>query len=187
MPSYVCAFENVVADFSATPQPTTIFNTNLTFTDLSAGNPTSWTWYFDNLGTSTVQNPTFDFPNEIASCYNVILEANNANNCPDSDTLEVCIDPEFIIYFPNAFTPNGDGNNDYFIGTGLGIVQYEMWIFDRWGNMIYYTDNIAKPWDGTVQGKSGEIVQIDTYVWSAVVKDVFNKTHKYIGHVNVIK
>jgi gliding motility-associated-like protein len=83
--------------------------------------------------------------------------------------------------------PNGDGNNDYFIGTGLGIVEYEMWIFDRWGNMIYYTDNIAKPWDGTVEGKSGEIVQIDTYVWRAVVKDVFNKTHKYIGHVNVIK
>jgi hypothetical protein len=43
------------------------------------------------------------------------------------------------------------------------------------------------PWDGTVEGKSGEIVQIDTYVWRAVVKDVFNKTHKYIGHVNVIK
>jgi gliding motility-associated-like protein len=187
MPSYVCAFENVVADFSATPQPTTIFNTNLTFTDLSTGNPTSWTWYFDNLGTSNIQNPTFDFPNEIGSCYDVILEANNANNCPDIDTLEVCIDPEFIIYFPNAFTPNGDGNNDYFIGTGLGIVEYEMWIFDRWGNMIYYTDNIAKPWDGTVEGKSGEIVQIDTYVWRAVVKDVFNKTHKYIGHVNVIK
>ncbi|GAB4134109.1 MAG: hypothetical protein Fur0041_06940 [Bacteroidia bacterium] len=187
MPSIACAYENVVASFSASPQPTTIFNTEITFTDLSTGTPNQWNWQFDALGTSDDQNTSFVFPNEFPGCYNVILIANNQNNCPGSDTMEVCIDPEFTIYFPNAFTPNGDGVNDGFTASGLGIDKYEMWIFDRWGNLIYYTDDINKPWPGTVQGKSSEICQIDTYVWKANVTDVFGKKHKFIGHVNLIK
>lgn len=187
IPGYVCAFENVVADFSAGPQPTTVFETNINFTDLSTGNPTSWTWYFGSLDSSTVQSPSYIFPNEYPDCYDVILVANNVNNCPDSDTMEVCIDPEFAVYFPNAFTPEGDGLNETFVGVGQGIDEYEMWIFDRWGNLIYYTHDITKPWDGKVQGKSGEIVQEDVYVWKANVTDVFGRKHKFIGHVSVIK
>ncbi|MBI3511312.1 MAG: gliding motility-associated C-terminal domain-containing protein [Bacteroidetes bacterium] len=187
MPNYVCVSQNVNADFSASPQPTNIFETNITFTDLSTGNPNSWTWYFGNLDSSFVENPVYQFPNEQPGCYDVILIANNANNCPDSDTLQVCIDPEYSIYFPNAFTPNGDGINDVFTGVGEGIKKYEMWIFDRWGNLIYYTDDINHPWDGTVQGKSGKICQQDVYVWKASVIDVFDKKHKFIGHVSLIK
>lgn len=184
MPAYINVYENVVADFTASPQPTTIFNTNLTFTDLSTGNPVSWTWYFGDLDSGNVQNPTYDFPNDEAGCYDVILVADNSYNCPDRDTLEVCIDPEFTVFFPNAFTPNEDNQNEGFIGVGQGILKYEMWIFDRWGNMIYYTDDINKPWDGTIQG---EPCQIDVYVWKAHVTDVFDKKHKFIGHVSLIR
>jgi len=184
MPAYINVYQNVIADFTASPQPTTIFNTNLTFTDQSTGNPTSWTWYFGTLDSSQVQNPTYDFPSDVAACYDVILVADNAYNCPGTDTLEVCIDPEFTVFFPNAFTPNQDNTNDGFIGVGEGILKYEMWIFDRWGNMIYYTDDITKPWDGTIQGQP---CQIDVYVWKANVVDVFNKKHKFIGHVSLIR
>jgi gliding motility-associated-like protein len=187
MTNYICVSSNVVAQFSASPQPTDIFNTNLTFTDLSIGSPVTWHWDFGGLDTSNVQNPSYFFPNDIAGCYDVILVANNAANCPGVDTMKVCIDPNYVIYFPNAFTPNGDGINDGFIGVGEGISKYEMWIFDRWGNMIYYTDDINKPWDGKVAGKSGEIVQQDVYVWKATVVDVFGRKHKFIGDVSVIK
>lgn len=185
--NYICVYENVVADFSANPQPTSVFETNITFTDLSTGNPVSWSWNFGGLDSTFIQNPTYFFPNEFPGCYDVVLVANNANNCPDTDTLQVCIDPEFAVYFPNAFTPNGDGLNDGFIGVGQGIDKFELWVFDRWGNLIYYTDDINKPWDGKVQGRSGEIVQQDVYVWKAAVKDVFGRNHKFIGHVSVIK
>lgn len=184
MPAYINVYPNVVANFSASPQPTTIFNSIITFTDLSTGNPTSWTWYFDILDSSSTQNPSYNFPNDQAACYDVILVADNSYNCPDRDTLEVCIDPEFTIFFPNAFTPNGDNQNDGFIGIGEGILKYEMWVFDRWGNMIYYTDDINKPWDGTIQG---QMCQIDVYVWKANVQDVFTKKHKFIGHVSLIR
>lgn len=184
MPAYVNVFENVVADFIADPQPTTIFNTTIQFTDGSSGNPVYWHWDFGGLDSSNLQNPSYQFPNEEPGCYDVILIANNANNCPDTDTMEVCIGPEFTIFFPNSFTPTGDGLNDGFIGVGIGIKKYEMWIFDRWGNMIYYTDDINKPWDGAIQGRP---CQIDTYVWKANVTDVFDKKHKFIGHVNLIR
>jgi gliding motility-associated-like protein len=187
IPNYVCVAANVVADFSASPQPTDIFNTNLTFTDQSTGAPTSWTWYFGNLDSAFVQNPSYFFPNDAPGCYDVILIANNLANCPDRDTLQICIDPDYVIYFPNAFTPDGDGLNEGFIGVGEGIKKYEMWIFDRWGNMLYYTDDINKPWNGTVAGKSGKICQEDVYVWKAVVVDVFDKRHKFIGHVTLIR
>ncbi len=187
MPNYVCVSATVNAQFSASPQPTDIFNTNLTFTDQSTGSPTSWNWYFGGLDSSNMQNPTYIFPNESAGCYDVILVANNTANCPDVDTVRVCIDPDYVIYFPNAFTPNADGINDFFIGVGEGIDKYEMWIFDRWGNLIYYTDDINHPWDGKVQGKSDNLVQQDVYVWKAKVTDVFGKKHKFIGHVSVIR
>lgn len=187
VPSYVCAYENVNAQFTASPQPTDIYNTNLTFTDQSTGSPVTWYWNFGGLDSSGLQNPTYFFPNDNPGCYDVVLYANNANNCPDSDTLRVCIDPDYVVYFPNAFTPDGDGLNDYFVGVGIGIQKYEMWVFDRWGNLLYYTNDINKPWDGKVQGKSGEICQEDVYVWKANVVDVFGKKHKFIGHVSLIK
>ncbi len=187
MPAYIEVYQNVVADFSASPQPTTIFNTGIQFTDLSTGSPTQWTWYFGyplTLDSSNVQHPMYDFPNDEPGCYEIVLVANNANNCPGVDTQTVCIDPEFTIFFPNAFTPNEDLVNDGFIGVGEGIKKYEMWVFDRWGNMIYYTDDMYKPWDGKIQG---EMCQIDVYVWKCNVTDVFDKKHKFIGHVSLIR
>ena len=187
MPAYINVYQNVIADFTASPQPTTIFNTGIQFTDQSSGNPTQWTWYFGyplSLDSSNNQNPLYDFPNDQPGCYDVVLVANNANNCPGIDTQTVCIDPEFTIFFPNAFTPNQDLINDGFIGVGEGIKKYEMWVFDRWGNMIYYTDDMNKPWDGTI---NGEPVQIDVYVWKCNVVDVFDKKHKFIGHVSLIR
>jgi gliding motility-associated-like protein len=75
-----------------------------------------------------------------------------------------------------------------FIPVSLGIDpdEYEMWIFDRWGNMIFYTDDLAQGWDGRVIGGS-EICQIDTYIWKIKCKDILGKQHDLIGHVNLIK
>jgi gliding motility-associated-like protein len=187
VPNYVCVSPNVVAQFTASPQPTDIFNTDITFTDQSTGGAISWQWYFDVLDSSNLQNPVYTFPNDAPGCYDVVLIANNLANCPGVDTMQVCIDPDYVIYFPNAFTPDGDGLNDNFIGVGEGIKKYEMWIFDRWGNMLYYTDDITKPWNGTVAGKSGKVCQEDVYVWKANVVDVFDKKHKFIGHVTLIR
>jgi gliding motility-associated-like protein len=157
----------------------------VTFTDLSSG-ATSWTWNFGQLSTSTDQNPVYTFPGEVAGCYDVQLIANNTYNCPDTSVQEVCIRPEFIIYFPNAFTPNDDGDNETFTGYGIGIQTFELYIFDRWGNMIFFSDDMSLGWDGRVKGHP-EICQQDVYVWKAKVTDVLGQKHSYMGHVTLVR
>ncbi len=61
-----------------------------------------------------------------------------------------------------------------------------MWIFDRRGNMIYYTDDLAKSWDGRVQGRT-EICQIDTYVWKIKAADLTGNKHGLVGKVSLSK
>lgn len=185
-PAYVCAFENVNVNFSASPQPTDIFEPTIEFTDNSSGNPNQWDWTFGPFGTSNSQNPIFNFPPESPGCYDVILTANNINDCPDTDTIVVCINPNFSIYFPNAFTPNGDPYNNRFNAKGEGVVNFDMWIFDRWGNMVFHSTGLNDPWDGRMTGRN-EICLDDVYVWKAKVIDIFNREHEYIGHVTLIR
>lgn len=178
------------AQFSATPQITTVSQTNVDFTDLSIGNPVTWSWSFgtgDPADTSNIQNPSFQYTQEYGSTYPVVLVVTNQYGCIDSTSLEVIVQPEFTFYVPNAFTPNGDGINEVFFGQGIGIAKYEMWIFDRWGNLIFTCTDINQSWDGTVQGKNGQLCQIDTYVWKVAITDVFDKKHKFIGHVSLIR
>jgi gliding motility-associated-like protein len=188
MSNYINVFANPVAAFSATPQPTTELNPTIYFTDLSVG-ATIWNWSFGDLSnaSSTQQNPVYTY--ETPTCYNVILEVSTPNGCTDTASQIICIDPDVSIYVPNAFTPNGDGTNDNFIPKSIGIdpTKYELWIFDRWGNMIFYTDDMAKAWDGTVQGGGGQICQIDTYVWKIKATDIMGKKHNLIGHVSIIR
>ncbi|HET6991272.1 MAG TPA: PKD domain-containing protein, partial [Bacteroidia bacterium] len=185
--NYVTVDPDPVAGFSASPQPTNILEATITFTDQSTG-ATSWQWNFGDIGnsTSTLQNPVFQFPD--TGCYLVQQVVTDANSCTDTATAFVCIDPDWAIYVPNAFTPNGDGINDVFMPLGVGIQEdhYEFWIFDRWGNLIFYTDDFHKGWDGIVKG-GAQIAQIDTYVWKIRCRDVLGGSHKYIGKVSLIK
>jgi gliding motility-associated-like protein len=61
-----------------------------------------------------------------------------------------------------------------------------MWIYDRWGSLIFYTNDIKKGWDGKVQGKSIEVQQ-DVYVWKVKLIDVLDNKHGYVGHVTIVK
>jgi gliding motility-associated-like protein len=187
MNSYINVFANPVANFGASPQPTTILDPEICFTD-SSTLAAQWDWNFGDLlnSSSTVQNPCFTYQDP--TCYLVTLNVTSADGCTDSDTQTVCITPDVSIYVPNTFTPNGNGLNDLFYPVTIGIdpTQYEMWIFDRWGNMIWYTDDLDDAWDGIVLGHT-EVVQQDTYVWKIKCKDVMGNQHNLIGHVNVIK
>jgi gliding motility-associated-like protein len=187
MPDYVNAFPLPVAAFSASPQPTTIVNPLVNFTDMST-NTATWHWSFgDTLhSTSTLQNPDFIFTSP--DCFDVVLAVESADGCVDTTDQFICIGPEVTVYVPNAFTPNGDGKNDYFmpVGNNLDPDHFEMWVFDRWGNLIFETTDISKGWDGKVNGHS-EVAQTDTYVWKIQMKDVNGNPHNMVGHVSLIK
>jgi gliding motility-associated-like protein len=88
--------------------------------------------------------------------------------------------------FPNAFSPNGDGRNDYFRPVVRGpMYEYELRIFNRWGELIYLGYDSKKGWDGRYQGQP---VSIGTYVWWLTYKKMPNGNPNIIkGEVTVIR
>ncbi|MGZ4117222.1 MAG: Ig-like domain-containing protein, partial [Bacteroidia bacterium] len=188
VPNYITVYPNPVAEFNATPNPATILDPSVTLNNQSSPDVNYWFWDFgdgDTLGYTTA-DPTHSYPNIIASTYNATLTVHNTFGCVATITHPIVIGPEFTFYIPNAFSPNGDGINDYFYGTGVGIVKYELYVFDRWGNLIFDTDDINKYWDGKANHGS-EMAQQDVYVWKVKLTDVFDKKHNYIGTVTIVK
>ncbi|MFL5765726.1 MAG: PKD domain-containing protein [Bacteroidia bacterium] len=187
MPGFVTVYSTPDAQFSSSTGAT-ILEPVINFTDQSTNDVVYWNWYFgdgDSLGYTT-PNPSHSYPNAEAGNYQVTLYVMNAQGCMDSITQTVVVGPEFTFFIPNAFSPNGDGVNDYFQGKGVGIKKYEIMIFDRWGNMIWYTDDINKQWDGKAN-HGDEMAQQDVYVWKVRLTDVFDKKHSYIGTVTIVK
>ncbi len=104
------------------------------------------------------------------------------NGCTASDSVRIFFDP--IIYVPNTFTPNGDGENDYFFPVGGNIREFTMLIFNRWGELIYEFDSFEDQWDGTYFGNP---VQDGTYVWKIKYTDLYGNREVLVGHVNLLR
>jgi large repetitive protein len=182
----ICVFPYPIAEFSFGPQPADIFNPEINFTNLTIGGNT-YVWDFSGLGSSTATNPSFVFPNEVGGIYPVCLEATNAYGCVNNICHDVIIGGEFLIYVPNAFTPSGDGINDIFLPNLLGEEPdtYEFMIFNRWGELIFYSNNKNIGWDGT---HNNEKCKTDVYVWKVKVKSSLDHERKeFVGHVSLLK
>ena len=116
----------------------------------------------------------------------ITLIASTLFGCADTTYSTIIIEPEFVFYIPNAFTPNGNPLNNTFSGKGIFIEEYEMLIFDRWGNLIYKTTDLNTGWDGRAN-KGSEIAQRDVYVYSISIKDIKGNMHYYKGTVTLIR
>jgi gliding motility-associated-like protein len=90
-----------------------------------------------------------------------------------------CINFEPQSFIPNSFSPNGDGLNDMFVPTLLGIISYNIKIFDRWGQLIYSGNT---PWDGMIKGYPAE-GEVYMFVIGIVRNDEVNEIHKGIVHL----
>jgi gliding motility-associated-like protein len=127
---------------------------------------------------------------DVVETYSVTQWVINSYGCTDSITKPVEIQPIFTFYIPNAFTPNGNGKNDGFKGLGIGIdnTTYNLWVFDRWGLMIYHANDIDKAWDGHMLGREDKpVLQEDVYVWKVKFNDIFGQLHEYHGTVTLVK
>ena len=187
-PAFITVYPTPIAQYTVDPNPGSILSPTEHFINQSM-DYTKWYWCFGDgpISDSTNINPFHTYLSPNASDYYSYLIVANQYGCKDTANVKVEIGPEFIFYIPNAFTPdNGDGINDFFTGMGVGIDKFEMWIFDRWGVDIFYSDDIYKGWNGKVQGKD-VLVQQDVYIWKVKIKDVLGKKHEYVGHVTVLR
>jgi gliding motility-associated-like protein len=183
-PSYITVLPNPVANFTATPQKESIISPAIEIIDLSMG-PITWLWNFGDDSTSTTPTPG-EYNYTDTGTYVIGLNILNQYGCADSTYRTVIIEPDWAFFVPNAFSPNGDGINDTFGGNGYGVLEYQMFIFDRWGNRVFDTDSMQKPWTGKAN-LGASIAQMDVYVYKINIKDSLKKKHEYTGTVTLVR
>lgn len=148
----------------------------------SGGNEYKWT-PADKLNLTTVNNPQGYYPDTGMYQYNVHIK-NNAG-CEGDDSIRVWVVNQAALFVPTAFSPNGDGLNDYLKLLSVGYAKINFFrVFNRWGEAVFQTDKIAEGWDGRYKGQH---VDIGTYFWVLSVKDRFGKDEQIKGDVTLIR
>ena len=91
--------------------------------------------------------------NEYYNVYRVVA-VRNLNDQIISTSNAVSVEKPYALYAPNAFSPDSDGINDFFKISGQGILDFQIEIYNRWGQMVYKSDDLSKGWNGTFKGKN---------------------------------
>ena len=115
-----------------------------------------------------------------------IMQIVTNGNCSDTAYHDIYIDDQFRAHFPNAFTPNGDGNNDLWFFDGVGHKSYDATVFNRWGGVIYNWNNTSQlqAWDGT---ESGQLSPEGTYVYKVGIEDMRGQMHYFTDYFTLIR
>jgi len=173
------------AKFLANPDLVSIINPTIQLDNYSNW-ASNYIWSFDNGDSSDIENPVYTFNN--IGYYNVQLVAISENGCVDTVYHMVKVEDIFTLYVPTAFSPNGDGINDSFYVTGNGsdLDAFNLRVYDRWGEIIWETDDFFEKWDGRVKGKT-ELAQIGTYKWMVVCRDFKGVEYTKTGNVTIIR
>lgn len=177
-----------VASFQHSPNPVKMFNTQVIFTSTSTL-ANEYEWYFESGYPSLSNESTaiIQFPDGKTGTYFVSLVVTSELGCKDTADYELIILPEVVIYAPNAFTPDGDEFNQGWrvYMEGVDVYDFELLVFNRWGQIVWESHDIEVPWDGTFDGVK---LPAGTYTWTIETKDQVNDgKYTYHGHVNIIK
>jgi len=133
----------------------------------------SFDWLFGDGGTTTEENPTYNFP--YGDAFMATLTVTNSNGCVDTSMFignALGFDDYFDIFIPNVFTPNGDGENDVFIVEIAGQLNHctDLKIYNRWGQIMFISTGGNTKWDGHTN--VGQIVPEGTYFYVIEINDI---------------
>lgn len=163
------------ARFRFAPDPVTSEDPRIFFNNTSiASETTTYFWDFGGLGTSTSFNPDFRFPEGTAGDYVVTLNAiDQLTGCADVYSANVRVRNQLLVYVPNAFTPDGDGKNDLWgpVTTNIDPDDYKLTVHDRWGNVVFETNDINQKWNGG-QMNSGYYQEAGMYIWTIEGREI---------------
>jgi len=196
-----CTNNNISTPLSITgiPAPNATFSMNSTNLMLpndililnnQTTGATSYSWSFGDGGTSTQTSPQYVY--SMVGTFQVELIALAQNGCLDTAYAQVNVDADVI--FPTVFTPNLDGppggaynindlSNDVFFPYTTGVIKYEIEIYNRWGELIFASNDINIGWDGYYKGM---LCQEDVYVWKAYVQLNNGKEFNLVGNLTML-
>jgi len=187
---YVIVYPRPVAEFTTLPSSTVSeFDPYVEFYNYSLiGNTYEWNFNdsLSNENTSTLLNPNHYYT--ATGYYNPQLIAISNRGCRDTISKSIYVEPEFTLYVPNAFTPNKDKKNDVFmpVGTGIDSERYLFQIFDRWGHLIFETQDPLEGWDGFTSNGS-DYVSEGVYIWKVGAYDLKGNKIDKKGHLTLVR
>jgi gliding motility-associated-like protein len=173
------------ANFDFNPEQPNSLNRTVQFSDLST-NAVKWQWEFGDQGASFERNPNFTFRD--TGLQKIQLVAFHPSGCPDTSIQYIDIIPFVSYHMPNAFTPNGDGTNDLFIGKGYisGMSDFELTIFNRWGELVFETNDPLEGWNGQKFNNGGQS-QAGVYVYQISYKNARDELIEDKGFATLIR
>ena len=150
----------------------------------AATTPYAETWLWDMGDGARYRGATVEHSYLDLEEHWVTLSITTPNGCEGMDSLLLRAPAQ--IFFPNAFSPDGDGHNDLFgpITWQDDIIQFEMEVFDRWGHRVFYSQNIQDQWDGTMAGTK---VPLGVYVYKYQIEGHYLPSMEGYGHVTVLQ
>ncbi len=174
------------ARFTADPDIISIIKPIVYFTNYSELADTIY-WNFGDGNASILENPNHTFPVYPTGKYNVQQIAATNNHCKDTAFMVITVKDEFTFYAPTAFSPDFDGINDVFriYGNGIDKRNFSMVIFNRWGEIIFESDDMFYGWNGSISG--GEICKPGTYTWLVNYRNTQGIEYSKSGSVTLIK
>jgi gliding motility-associated-like protein len=185
----VVCIESVNADFYVNPGTIGPGNSLVNFYNVSDG-AVDYQWDFGDGETSTVFEPVHSYSTSLQTGYTATLIVTSQAGCVDSTSMPIAYEEQLIFYVPNTFTPDADEHNQLFtpvFTSGFSPNNFEMTIYNRWGEVVFESSDHTKGWDGSY-GIKGGVVQAGLYTWIIRYKPK-NTDEKLVvnGFVNVLR
>lgn len=185
----ITVYDNPTASFTISPNPTTIFETHIQLNNTSTTDVVSYSWSIPGAepNNSTLENVGIDLPEGVVGNYEIKLVVTTEHGCIDSVSQIAQVLSDVILYAPNTFTPDGDEfNQTWFLYIdGIDIQQFNLLIFNRWGEVVWESNDPQGSWDGTYQGI---IVPNGQYTWTLETKELISdKKYTFNGYINVLR
>lgn len=181
-PSMVCVYPLPQADYTQEPNNPSFFNNQVYFYNSSLDASQVW-WMIDGLMQSTDPYIQHEFSTDTSSHEEICLIAQSNHGCLDTLCKEFTIQEDYLVYVPNTFTPDENDLNEVFIPKVSGIETYDFFIRDRWGALVFQTNQINQGWNGRYKGVK---LPQGVYTWQIELKNNQGKEHIKRGSVLMI-
>lgn len=168
--------------FVVTPLIAPVAEPNFVVSSGASGSIAEWEYDWGD-GTVTT-GPNGEHSYDGPGSYVITQTVTSTSGCTNTFSVTVRVQDGFRFFIPNAFTPDGDGINDLFLGYGTGFLGWEMLIFNRWGELIYQSTNLGTPWDGQAGGQNA---QQGVYPYRFVVFGEDGVNREFLGHVTLTR
>jgi len=183
---WLTAYPLPIAQFEPEPRVATVIKPIVVFNNYSQL-ADSVRWFFGDGDSSNIYTPSHRYPAYPTGTYDVTLIVYTDKNCSDTITDIIEIQDVLTFYAPTAFSPDKDGKNETFLvfGNGINLNTFELFVFDRWGEVIFESTNMEQGWDGKVKG--GKIAPVGVYTWLVKFRDFKGVMHEKSGSVTVVR